>query len=83
MGVVQPTVQRVSLKEGSKPQYHYKYVKTKTKLDEIKRLKGKYGAALPNGKFSLKEQIQFVDGQNGVQENEQNQLIFFDKDRAE
>lgn len=54
---IQPVSEKIILREGKKPKFHYKFIKTSSNLDSIQKLKDKYIHKDKPGKFSLRSKV--------------------------
>ena len=65
---VQPVSEKIHLKEGKKPKFHYKFIKSSSGLDSIKKLKEKYTSQLPPSKFTLQSKV-IIEGRQCSEKN--------------
>lgn len=63
---VQPVAEEIRLKEGKKPKFHYKFIKTSSGLNSMKQLKEKYVPQLPADKFTLQSKV-IIETEGGEQ----------------
>jgi len=73
----------LTLLEGKKPKFHYKFTKSSSGLNDIKSLKEKYKPQLPASKFTLSSKVIIEGGQNITKkesnENDENKLFYDEK----